>query len=520
MVRKVRIFTGLLVLLLAALPASAWAAVPAPTLTPASGQTAGTAVTYDTPVTGSIDDQTPSQNWTLTAQGADRISIKVERSDGNLIPDVTLLDNNSQTVTQSNGADETKAVALINDYTLAQANTYTVQVSRENGATGKTSGKYTLTVITLGLGADNPANTVVVGPVQYGTPVTGEIIPSHWNFAYELDGQAGDNISITAQRTSGTLVSEIELFDNNGQSLSRGFKGSLDDNSTLNSFSLTYAGKYTVAVRRENGISGDTTGGFQLTVTLLGSGEDSDRLKSATPGVIAQYNAPVQGTITGANWYQDWQFKTLAADVVTISVQRSPDYTQQAPNLLRPTVALLDNTGQDLNRGYPDNTGAATSIERFDLPAAGTYTIRVGREGDKGGVTTGSYQLTVTLVGSGKDSPSLQDQPQPVTAGTPVTGQIDPVKWQQTWTFSATKDQQVSFTVTRTGGTLIPYLEIQDSNGVQQNTGYAGETADTATIENFNPQYTGDYKIVVSRDKEQDGLTTGAYSLAVTASGK
>lgn len=500
-------------ILLATLPAPAWAASSPVGEGPGYAQGAGGVVTYDTPVEGALDSQTVSQDWTFTTQGADRIRVQVDRLGGNLIPDVMLLDNLGQTVTESYGADETYAAASIDNYTLAQANTYTIRVS----ATDPTAGTYRLTVTSLGLGEDHPDITTPTGPIQFETPVTGEITPMRWSLTYLLDAEAGDYAGFSEQRTSGTLIAELELRDSNGQALAWGYQNSIDDTSQISGTTLPYTGQYQVVIRRQGGISGDTAGGFTLTAVLLGSGEDSARLTSATPGVIEQYNAAVSGTITGTNWYQDWQFKTLAADTVTITAQRSPGYTTETPNVLRPIVALLDESGNELYRGYTNYSGAVAEIFRYDLPAAGTYTVRVSRDGDKTGMTTGSYALTVTLIGSGEDSAILAEPVGVLAAGTPATGQIDAVRWSQVWTFSGQEGQQVTFTVTRTDGNYVPFLEIRDSNGVSQTTAYPEYTYDTAIVEDFRLPYTGDYQIVVSRDRGQYGLTTGGYSLTATA---
>jgi hypothetical protein len=515
---KARVLVGgFIAVLLGVLPAAAWAAS-APARQSATAQQAAGEVTYDTPVEGSLDNQTPSQTWTLTAQGADRIDVRVEREDGNLIPDVTVLDSNSQTVGQSYGPDNTYAVAEITGQTLPDAGTYTVQVSRDGGDSGTTTGKYRLTVTALGVSQDNPNNTAVVGPITYDTPVQGEVTGTHWWNAYTLDGEAGDYVQVTEQRLSDTLSPEVWLVDNNGQTLTQGYVDNTGATAQSSGFELPYTGQYQVVAQRTSGISGDTVGQFQLTVSLLGSGEDSQRLTSATPGLIQQYDAPLTGQLTNAQWYQDWQFRTVAGDTVTITVQRSPAYTADAPNTLRPDLLLLDSNGQEITRGYVDNTGAAASIDRYDMPGAGTYTVRVSRVGDKTGVTTGGYMLAVTLVGSGEGSPNLTQSAGTATAGTPITGEINALNWEQLWTFSGKKGDQIDITEARTDGTLVPYLEIWDSNGQSLASAYPNDAEDTATIQQYTLPYDGNYSIVASRYDGQHGYTAGHYSLTVTPS--
>lgn len=320
-------------LLIAVLPGSA-AAAPRPQ--------AATEITYDTPVEGAITNEAVGQDWTLNAPAADRITVRVERLDGSLIPSVRLLDNNGQEVANSYGADLTYAAAEIGDFKLPLANTYTVRVERRDAENGTTTGSYRLTVMLRGAAMDNPTNAAAVGPVQFDTPVMGEITGGHWWQVYTLEGETDDYIMVQAQRTSGILVPEVRLLDNNGQELTRGYASSLGDSAAIAGYALPYAGEYAVVVLREYEMDGDTTGGYELTVGLLGSGEESQRLASMTPGVFEQYNTTQRGTITGAEWYQDWQFRTEGSDTITIIERRAPDFILDAPNRLAPTVLLLN----------------------------------------------------------------------------------------------------------------------------------------------------------------------------------
>ncbi len=387
-------------------------------------------ITYDTPVQGTIDGAAyQPQSWTFTAQGADRLTARVERTDGNLIPNLTLLDSDGNDVAQSYGADHTYAAAVIDNTTLPQAGTYTFVVSRYQDADGETSGSFQLSVTALGVGEDNPANTTPVASVNLDDTVTGEITPMHWSQVYTFEAEAGDYIGATSQRTSGTLIAQLSLLDNNGQELRTGYPDNIGVTTVLSGYEVSYTGQYSVAVVRDRGINGVTGGQYALTVQLLGSGEDSDRLTGTQPGMIQQYNTTQTGEITNANWYQDWQFRTVSADTFTISVQRSPEYSPDTPNTLIPDVVLVDALGNEMRRGYPNDDNASASIDRYTLSDAGMYIVRVERDGGKDGLTTGGYEVTITLDGIGPDSPSLAESSGEVTLGTPAQGEITNVRW-------------------------------------------------------------------------------------------
>ncbi len=431
----------------------------------AARQAGGSVVSYDAPVEGEISSTAFSQSWTFEPVSADRIKIMVERLDGNLFPDVSLLDSSGNTLATSYGPGATHDIAVIDTFTLPAAGSYQIVVGRESGETGTTTGTYRLTVTPLALAADNPNNNVVTGPVTYDTPLTGEITPVQWRNLYTLSGDAGDVVTVTAERLSGTLYPEVHLLDANNTDLSVGYVDLTWTTAEITGYTLPGAGDYTVLVTRDRGIDGETLGSFQLTASLMGSGEGSSRLTSNPPQTIGQYDTPVQGEITNEVWYQDWQFRTEAADIVNITVDRMPEYSTETPNNFVPHVILLGAAGQELTRAWVDGTGAEATIDHFNMPGPGTYIIRVTRDSEKNGYTTGTYALTVTLEGSGENSPLLAGTDGEVTVDLAVKGQISNARWLNTWTFSGQQGQVITITAERSGGTLFPYLELMDANG-------------------------------------------------------
>ena len=502
-----RVLIGVcLIALLAALPVSVGA------------QDTGTEVTYNEPVEGRIDGQAVTQRWTLTSLADDYITVRVERLDGNLIPYALLLDSNDEQIARSYGADRTQAAAEITEYELPAAGTYTIVVGRDRDEEGQTSGAYRLMVMPAGLGEEHPNNTQVIGEASLDTPVTGEIMHEHWRHVYTLQAQTGDFVGLRADRLTSTLSPEVRLLDNNGQELVRGYTSSTGEFAETSIRDLPYTGDYQVVVLRQNMANGGTTGQYELTVSLLGSGEDSERLATAPPGIIEQYNTALQGEITNAYWYQDWQFRTVAGDTVSIIVQRSPEYSPETPNNLMPYLILLDSEGDELTRNYVYHTGDFALIDHYDIPAEGMYTVRVLRDGNKSGPSTGTYTLMVMLDGSGEGSPNLEGTAGEVQIGTPVEGELNNVRWTQTWTVTAEEGQPLAITVQRTSGTLAPRIEILDSNGISETSTYPENTGDVAIIERFRPPYSGEFQIVVFRLDGQEGYTMGGYSLTIEPS--
>ncbi len=466
-------------------------------------------LTYSVASIGEISDSTFSQVWTLTTASADRINVHVERTDGNLLPTVSILDASDKPISQSN-VDQTGAASDIENLKLSGAGTFKVLVQRVNADKGTSTGKYSLLITPLATAEDNPNNTVILGDVEYDKPINGEITSTQWYQRYSFTANGQDVIRISAKRTSGTLYPEIEVLDANGASLNKGYTDDTGGQATLEKVKLPSAGQYTIAVTRASRFNGATAGTYQLDVTLVGAGEDNPML-AAVPDTIS-YDAELKGSIN-ALWYQDWTLTTESADLITISVART------SGDLL-PQITLLGGSGQEISRANTSPTGDSASIRRYQLRTAGTFTVRVGRSQGKNGITSGDYSLKVELVGSGEDSANLADKGNTIENGQPQTGTLTGMRWMETYTYTGTQGDKIDIVIDRTDGTLIPRLEIQDSNGQRLRSSASSDSRDSASIVSYTLPGSADYKIVVSRDGGQTGYTTGGYSVSISLAAK
>ncbi|MCC6804306.1 MAG: hypothetical protein IT319_15600 [Anaerolineae bacterium] len=465
-------------------------------------------LSYGTPVEGAISGVNFQEDWTLSTASADRLMVQVERTGGNLIPQVSIIDANGGEIAQSYGSDYTYAAAEIDDFTLPSAGTYTIRVTRYGDETGETKGSYSLEVTPLGTAEDNPNNQFVISDIQPDTPLDGEITATHWRHLYTYTAQAGDVIDVIARRTGGTLTPVVQVLDANDTALMTGYNQSAF--AETSQVPLPAAGTYTIVVSRESDQSGYTLGTYELTARLIGAGEGSPLLEGLAGTVV--YNQPLTGSISGERWYDDWQLTTDASDTITLNVTRTDGD-------LKPEVILLGGSGQELYHGYVDQTDAAATINPYTFDGAGSYIVRVSRESGQTGETTGAYALTVTLNGTGEDSPALIEPVGEVTLGEPVEGEITNAKWENVWTFESAQGGSVTVRVERTSGTLSPMIYIWDANGQEMYSAYPANTRDSAEMTSYSLPGSGTYRIVVSRESDQDGYTVGGYQLTVSAAG-
>jgi hypothetical protein len=467
-------------------------------------------VSYGVPVEGELSDQRTDQVWLLTTESADRIAVVVERLTGTLLPEIAVRGIDGA-VLATVGQDPSGAIARIDRHDLTAAGSFQIVVQRQDSATGVSEGRYRLRVDLLSAPADASANQSVVGSIQVGQVVAGEITPDHWYQRYSFSAATADAIRIEAQRTSGGLQPQIEVLDAAGTQVAYGW-GEWDGlSATIDRFELPAAGEYTIAVLRGGGFDGGTLGSYTLSITLLGAGEDSDALTSRTPAAV-RYDVPARGTID-ALWYEDWVLSAPSADVITISAASDFAPGSTLPTLV-PEVLLLDSTGAEIAGAGSDGSGTQASIQRYALPAGGEYTIRVTRWGRKTGGTTGPYTLLVSVHGFGADNPALTEATGSMRMGAAVTGQIDTL-WENRWQFDGRAGQLVDIRAERISGTLYPLLELLDPDGEVIGGAWYDASRSVSEMLGYTLPADGTYTIRIRREGDQGGWTRGEYRLSL-----
>lgn len=107
----------------------------------------------------------------------------------------------------------------------------------------------------------------------------------------------------------------------------------------------------------------------------------------------------------------------------------------------------------------------------------------------------------------------------PIATGDTVKGKLTTTAYQQRYTLSARKGDAVTITMTADGGSLDPYLILEDSTGKM-----LAKDDDSAGQHNARIDFTfeedGDYTIIATRFGQPSGTTTGDYTLAVKAGGE
>lgn len=461
-------------------------------------------VTYDTPVEGQITDAAFEELWTLTAPGKDIIRITAERTGGTLAPRVELRDGNGQRLAGAE-VDYTYATAAVREMTLPSAGTYTVAVSRYNTENGKTSGNYKLTVALLGAGEDNPSVKAQPKPIEYDKPANGELTHARWMEGWTFTAPGKDTVTVTAKRLDGTLWPELILQDGSGNAINRA-SSYRDTASIIDHFTLPGPGQYTVVVKRYGDQGGGTVGKYSVLVALNGAGEDRPDLNK--PQGAIKYDSTMSGELTNGKWADVWTLDAQSKDHLLLTMTRIDG------NLI-PEIILFGANNQEIQRARADESFAEAQLD-VRLPGPGKYTVRAQRQDGSAAYSSGKYELAVTVLGTGEDSPSFKTSAGEVQVGTPVKGTLTNAKWQDSYTINFQSKAPVTIIVKRTSGTLIPAIRVLGANQQEVYSARADETYAQATITNFTIPGPGQYTVIVSRIDGSNGVTSGGYELSIT----
>jgi len=397
-------------------------------------------------VAGSVGTTASTPPWgfySFTASANDSVTIRANKTSGNLYAYFELY--------SPNGTQLTSAAGKI-DTTLTAAGTYTIVVRDQYGTY---TGNYALVWQRL----NNPCATAInCGQVATGSIGTAVSAPP-WGF-YSFTGSANDSVSIRANKTSGNLYAYLELYAPNGTQIASA-PGKIDA-------TLSAAATYTIVVRDQYNIY---TGDYALTW---------QRLNNPCASAI-NCGQVVTGTI-GASPWGFYSFTATANDSVSIRANKTSGNLYAYLELYAPNGTSVGSGAGKINTS---------------LTAAGTYTIVVR---DQYGSYTGDYALVWQRLNNPCNSTPIICG-QTLSSSLTVLGEID------FYIITANAGDTVALTMTRISGGIDPYLELYNSSGTGIASIYSVSDSVTLTqtvsasgsyvvfVSDYGNDETGNYKL-------------------------
>jgi hypothetical protein len=394
---------------------------------------------------GTIDSAAQSNSYAFNANAGDVVDFTLVTTSGALVPKLRLY-NSIGTLIASNYSNSpfncSGSTLEMNTVQLAATGGYTLLVS---DCSSTNAGAYAL----YAQRTNNPtgAADLPFGQVQFG--LIGSAAQSD---SYTFSANAGDLVDFTLVATSGAMVPKIRLYNPSGTQNSSNYSNSPFNcsGSTLemNTVALPATGVYTVLV----GDCGDThTGGYAVYSQRTGSPTGPVGL------LFGQTQTGQLGSAAGSNTYT---FGANANDVVNFTMVATSGNLVPKLRLYNPVGTL--NTSNYSNSPF-NCSGSTLEMNTITLPTSGVYTLLVG---DCGDTHTGAYaiysQRTNNPTGAA-NLPFAQTQ----------TGLLGSAAASNTYTFSASANDVVNFTMVATNGGLVPKIRLYNPSGTQNSSNYS-----------------------------------------------
>jgi len=345
-------------------------------------------LTYGQSAVGTISAAAPEQVYAFTAQRGDLLTITLQRISGDLDPALILADSAGAIllVNDEDAANPGTLDAAIRDYQIRQTGTYLILATRFGRAAGTTRGGFTLALdladaATLGFSAERPLF------INLNTEYSGTLDAQTTARFYQFAAKQGDVITLEALRTRGNLEPILTLQSADRLTLvsATGTRGGLP--ARIAAYAIVRDGLYIVSVSQTAGNSAQPTGDYSLYVTArqgvsIGQGGT----------LLLTYGGVLTANLDARSLDQQYAFQGMAGDLVTILIQPT------GGDLL-PYLILYDANRRLIAQDDRTQPGAAKLV-RVKLPATGSYIIVATRHGRAGGITKGSFTLTLSKEGT------------------------------------------------------------------------------------------------------------------------
>lgn len=415
-------------------------------------------------------------------------------------------------------------------------------------------------------------------PLQ-GNTATGIIDRRRPAIAYTFQGTANTPITITMNRSTGSLDTYLILLDSNGAEVAR--NDDSDDISTDSAISTTLPATdtYTVVATRYGQTIGGTEGGFQLNVTTADSVAGTG--SNATPGIFPTIAAAPPGVVAT-------QPPAAGAGQPSANLANLPDGSIEV--LLtwgtQADVQLLvrDPIGQALYDDQPQLGNGATLFSAGNVRCTGTagtqavsyaywpatitppgiYEVEIWHQDNCGDPSPVAFNLVVDV--NGQQVVNNTNQPLPLDAKYMITFEIAadgnvtvfdggifdmanatstidyfsrladavPISYGATVSGNITLDERfeiysfpgqigdvVRISMIKTSDTLDPTLYLLSQDGIQiafndDTPDQSGDTRNTnSLIQNVQLTSNGTYYIIATHYGQEYGGTVGSYTLTL-----
>jgi hypothetical protein len=337
-------------------------------------------------------------------------------------------------------------------------------------------------------------------PLNFDQPVTGALDDQTFRQVYAFTGQADEVVAISMSQTDGDLDPYLLLTDERGNILALSDDDGPGSDALIAFKRIPADGRYFVIATRFGQAHGSTAGEYHLLLEHVGVGGTQDE--------VLQYGDSVFGRVTQEEPLVFYFLRVQRGDVISVTVRRiSGNLDPRVDLATADGLVLVSNDDDPLAEGTLD-----AGIHGYTVLETGVYLIVATRFGDKAGDTEGSYVLEVAqtpleMVGTRPEEARLIDY------GMSLSSEIDddvPVRY---FRFDAQRGDVITATLTAETGNLDPLLKLADSDLIELAQNDNGTNRHDSRIAAFTLPRAGTYYLIVTRSGEQNGRTSGTFSL-------
>ncbi len=228
-----------------------------------------------------------------------------------------------------------------------------------------------------------------------GQTFTGTITNANPKDAYTLDLTQGQQLTVNADATSGSLDTLLILLDPNGQRLLDNDDRAAGITDSTIQTTINTAGIYTVVISRYGQVIGGTEGAYSLginaTQTVVANTTPVASDGTSGTAITTTTTLPAGSVEVLLTWATDHDLQLLVRDPLGNSVY--DDATQVSSG------GILGAVG---NQGCNRADGTPTSYVYWPAtrtPPAGTYEVEVWFQADCDDVSVNNFQLTIRVGG-------------------------------------------------------------------------------------------------------------------------
>lgn len=226
----------------------------------------GATLGYGDQVNNEISADQPFVIYFFEAERGQVVTLHMRRSSGDLDPLLIIANYPEREILVEQDDDSSGGNnALITNFVIPRSGVYVVLATRYGREAGTTTGRFVLSLTSVPEEQRGLAiNEAIL--LDYAETVTSDItgeIPQRY---YVFEGRRGDVVTITMQRTGGSLDTLILLLDSNQQRLAIGDTPRNGQLASIPAYSLPADGDYYIMTTRNDFANGTTEGTYDLTL--------------------------------------------------------------------------------------------------------------------------------------------------------------------------------------------------------------------------------------------------------------